>query len=132
MFGKNRLMPARTASLLLGLGLAGVAIGAVQAGSGAENFRCEIRTNDANGMITLEAAVHANVVTPGAYRFRASSVGHSGTNIQQGGNFEAKPEAPATLGRVVLGNPGAIYEASLEATSNGKTIACFERIGGTL
>ena len=133
MFGKNRRFPARTAPLLLGLGLAGAAIGTVQAGSGDEAVRCKIRAGQSNGAITLEGAVHANVTTVGSYRFHVSSVGRSGgTNIQQGGNFHATAEAPATLGRVTLGNAGSIYDASLEITSNGTTTVCSERVGGAI
>lgn len=133
MFGKNRRVPAWTVPMLLGLGLAGAAIGAVQAGSGDEALSCEIRAGQSNGMITLEGTVHATVATVGSYRFRVSSVGQSGgTNIQQGGNFNATPGNPATLGRVMLGNAGAIYDADLEIKSNGTTIACSERVGGAI
>ena len=133
MFGKDSRFPARTVPLLLGLGLTGAAIGAVQAGSGDEAVSCEIRAGQSNGMINLEGAIHANVATVGSYRFRVSSVGRSGgTNIQQGGNFHATAETPATLGRVTLGNAGSIYDASLEITSNGTTIVCSKRVGGAI
>ena len=84
-------------------------------------------------MITLQGTVHANQPLSGTYSFRVASAGHSGgTNIRQGGGFTAGPDAPAMLGRVMLGNAGAIYDADLEITAHGATVKCSERVGGAI
>ena len=82
------------------------------------------------GMYALEGILYANVDVSGTYRFSVVSVGGSGnTNIRQGGAFTAASGDEATLGRVMLGGSGAAYEATLEITTFGETVACTERVG---
>ncbi|MBZ0228738.1 MAG: hypothetical protein K8F58_09860 [Bauldia sp.] len=124
---------AGAAALLLGLGATGVAMGAGQAESASGPLRCEIQATTSGGMIALEGVVHADATVSGSYRFRVQSAGYSGnSNIQQGGDFTAGPDGPVTLGQVMLGASGAVYDASLTVTSNGMTVDCAERVGGSL
>jgi hypothetical protein len=133
MFDKFKRFPLLAAPALIGLGAAGFAASAGQAGSTVEPVRCEIQATAANGMIALEGILHTDVALTGSYVFKVKSSGGGGSsNIQQGGYFTADPAHPATLGTVMLGNSGGTYNASLEITSNGKTLACSERIGGAI
>ncbi len=128
MFGK----PSKIASVILGLGIAAAMIGTGQAGSSSGPLRCEIETVKQGAMVSLAGMVHADAPLGGSYRFKvASAGGGGGTNISQGGNFSAGPGAPATLGRVSLGG-NSIYDATLEVTADGVTVACEERVGGAL
>jgi hypothetical protein len=123
----------RAMPLLLGLGVAGLAMGAGAASSSDEPLRCEIRANSMNGMIELQGVVHADVPVSGSYRFKVASAGGAGnTNMSQGGYFTAGPGEAAMLGRVMLGNAGAIYDATLEIESDGMTVECEERVGGAI
>lgn len=135
MLNKHRRFAARMAPLLLGLGAAGIAMGASHAGSTNtdEPVACEIQATQADGMIALEGIVRADEAIRGSYRFRVSSAGGSGSsNISQGGRFTAGPDGMTKLGKVMLGNTGAAYDASLEVTSNGVTIECAKRVGGAI
>lgn len=133
MFGMNRPLAARALPLLCGLGLVGLAAGAGQAASDGGPVRCEIRAENAGGMIVLQGVVHADADTSGTYRFKVKSTGSGGnSDISQGGSFTAGPDRPAMLGRVMLGGGGAIYDASLDVTSAGATVSCSEQVGGEL
>jgi hypothetical protein len=119
--------------VLAGLGLTGIVIGSGQADPSTEPVRCEIEATSSSGMISLEGIVEADIAVSGTYEFRVVGSGHGGnSNIRQGGAFTAGPDAAVTLGRVMLGASGAVYDASLEVVSNGKTIECSERVGGTI
>jgi CsgH protein len=133
MFDKRKRFAARAAPLLLGLGMAAIAIGAGQAGSTDGPVRCEIQTTSANGMIVLEGVVRADAGVSGSYQFRVVGGGHAGgSNISQGGDFTAGPGGAVTLGKVMLGGSGAVYDASLTVTSNGVTVECTEHVGGPI
>lgn len=122
---------ARTALVpaLIGIGLAGAAVGTDQAGATSQPLSCEIREISTNGMVALEALVRADAPVSGSYSFKVVSAGGGGrSNISQGGEFSAAPGAPATLGTVTLGQRGATFDAQLEVTSGGKRISCSERI----
>jgi hypothetical protein len=93
--------------------------------------RCEIRVTPEGGMVSLEALAYADRNVIGTYSFHVESAGRAGgTNIEQGGAFSAAPGRPATLGAVTLDAKGAIYDAKLEVTVDGKSISCADRIGG--
>jgi len=133
MFRKGTRFPAGTVLLLFGLGAAGIAIGAGQAGTAAGPVRCEIRVDSTNGTTRLEGVVHADKAVSGSYRLRVNSSGASGrSNIDQGGDFTAGPGNPAMLGSVALDAPGARLDASLTITVNGKTIECADQTHGAI
>lgn len=93
--------------------------------------RCEIRVTPEGDMVSLEALAYADRKVSGTYSFHVESAGQTGsTNIEQGGAFSAAPDRPATLGTVTLDAKGAVYDARLEVTVDGKSIACTDRIGG--
>jgi hypothetical protein len=92
---------------------------------------CEIRATPEGGMVSLQALAHADRNVGGTYSFHIESAGRSGgTNIEQGGAFSAAPGMPAMLGTVMLEARGAVYDARLEVTVDGKSIGCAERVGG--
>jgi hypothetical protein len=138
MFDRLNRFHLAAAAALIGLGAAGFATadGSPDAAPGAaydEPIRCEIVASPAKGMIALEGVLHANAPISGSYRFRVVSHGGGGSsNIQQGGEFFAGPNEPASLGTVMIGNGGGSYDARLEVIANGKTIACTERTGGAI
>lgn len=93
--------------------------------------RCEIRVTPEGGMVSLEALAHADTKVSGTYSFHVESAGRTGgTNIEQGGAFSAAHGKPATLGTVTLDAKGAVYDARLEVTVDGKSVSCAERVGG--
>ncbi len=121
------------ATLLVGAGVAAATAGSGQAGSTSSSgpVRCEITASTSGGMVTLAGVVHSDKVLAGDYTFHVKSAGRSGgADIQQGGDFEARPGGPALLGQVMLGGSGAIYDASLVVKAGGKTWRCDERVGG--
>jgi hypothetical protein len=86
-----------------------------------------------NGAIMLQGVIHADVPVSGSYRFKVASAGSAGnTNMSQGGYFTAAPGEAAMLGKIMLGNAGAIYDATLEIESDGMTVECEERVGGAI
>lgn len=114
---------------LIGVGMAGAALGTDPAGATNQPLSCEIRETSMNGMVALEAVVRADAPVSGSYSFKVVSAGGGGrSNISQGGEFTAAPGAPATLGTVTLGQRGATFDAQLEVMSGGKRISCSERI----
>ncbi|MFB9981582.1 curli-like amyloid fiber formation chaperone CsgH [Mesorhizobium kowhaii] len=93
--------------------------------------RCEIRATPDGGMVSLEAFAHTDTNVSGTYSFHVESAGRTGgTNIEQGGPFSAAPGKPAALGAVTLDAMGAVFDARLEITVDGKRIGCTERVGG--
>lgn len=129
----NRHMAARAVPVLCGLGLAALAIGTGRAASTDEPVRCEIQADTAGSMITLQGMVQADEAASGTYRFKVESTGSGGnSDIKQGGSFAVGPDRPATLGRVMLGGGGVVYDASLDVTSNGATVSCSKQVGGRL
>jgi hypothetical protein len=133
MSKKNMRFSLRAVPILLGLGVAGLAMGAGAASSSDGPLRCEIKTGSMNGAIMLQGVIHADVPVSGSYRFKVASAGGAGnTNMSQGGYFTAGPGEAAMLGRVMLGNAGAIYDATLEIESDGLSVECEERVGGAI
>jgi hypothetical protein len=130
---KTKRFSLRAVPLLLGLGVAGLAMGAGAASSSDGPLRCEIKTGSMNGAIMLQGVIHADVPVSGSYRFKVASAGGAGnTNMSQGGYFTAAPGEDVMLGKVVLGNAGAIYDATLEIESDGMAVECEERVGGAI
>jgi len=123
---------ALAATIALGLGLAAMAAGTGQATSDGP-LSCSIEAVDAGGIIALASTVQTEVALSGSYRFRVASAAHSGsTSFQQGGGFSAAPGSPVTLGRILLGDGGAIYDATLEIVADGIAVTCTRRVGGKI
>jgi hypothetical protein len=133
MFDKLTRFPLAALPLVLGLGVAGFAMASGETDTAVDPVRCEIQANAAGGMIALEGVLHTDKALSGSYLFKVTSSGGAGrSNIQQGGYFSAGPDAPATLGTVMLGNSGGTFDASLEVMANGTTVACAEKVGGLI
>jgi len=97
-----------------------------------EPVSCEIQASTANGRTTLTGTLHSDAAIDGSYRFKVAGSGRSGSSsIQQGGYFSAGADEPVTLGQVMLGGAGTIYNASLEISANGASLVCEKRIGDT-
>lgn len=142
MLDTQKRILAVAVTLLAAIGSASIAVGetasnATQTGTTRATydgpFHCEIQTSSRNGMITLEGVIQSDIDVNGSYRFRVKNAGRSdGSNIQQGGQFSVRADGTTTLGRVMLGSRGAIYDASLEVTADGETISCDKRVGGNI
>lgn len=133
MLEQKRRISALTAAIALGLGVAAVAAGTGAAISANGPLSCAIEVTAAGGAIALESRVQTEVALSGSYRFRVASAAHSGsTNLRQGGGFSAMPGSPVTLGRIMLGDTGAIYDATLEIAADGTTVTCTRRVGGKI
>ena len=117
------------------LALAFVSAGALATMAAADQslnpLRCEIRATPEGGRVSLQALAYADKNVNGIYSFHIESAGLNGDNsIEQGGAFSAAPGKPATLGAVTLNTEGTVYDARLEVTVDGKSIACAEQVGG--
>jgi hypothetical protein len=132
MLEQKRRIFALASTIALGLGVAAVAAGTGQAVSNGP-LSCSIEATGAGGAISLASIVQTEVALSGSYRFRVASAAHSGsTKFQQSGGFSAKPGSPVTLGRIMLGDAGAIYDATLEIDADGTTVTCTKRVGGKI
>lgn len=140
MTNPNSRLPA---ALIVGLMALAAGIGAVSASSADapgtaaptgiqdsdEPVRCGFQVVSAGGATAIEAIVAADLAVTGSYQLRVTGSGGGGrTNISQGGPFAAGPDAEVTLGRVMLGNRGASYDAVLSISANGRTVECAGRI----
>ncbi len=125
----------RIVTLALGLGVM------VMAAQGGENgmkaqaadgsVRCEIEVTELGTGVQLQGVVFANRSVQGAYELQVSKSGAGGhSNINQAGDFDARPDAPAKLGVVQLGGDGGTYRARLKVMWDGDEIECEKRIGG--
>jgi hypothetical protein len=131
MFKANRILPVSAVILVGGLAAAGCSAGAAEVTPGADAVRCEIDVKASGGAIGLGAIVQADKPVTGSYRFSVTGSGGGGsTNIAQGGGFTAGPGDDARLGRLMLGNKGAIYDARLDVSVGGRDYHCAERVGG--
>ena len=145
MLNKYRRLSKTMLSVLIGLSAGAMAVSAhQQANADPVNGEivvantsivdkpvyCEIKASSANGLTSLEGVFHTNVALDGSYRFTVTSSGRAGnSNISQGGNFSAQADDALTLGRVMMGGQGAIYNASLVVTTSENTIVCENRAG---
>lgn len=133
MLGRKRRIPAVVVAAALGLGAAAASVGTGQATSTNGPLTCAIEATSADGALALESRVQTAVALSGSYRFRVASAADAGsTNFQQGGGFAAMPGSPVTLGRIMLGDASAIYDATLEIAADGTTVTCTRQVGGKI
>ena len=126
----NSKLLTRVAPVLIGVAIAGAAYAASNGDNDQMPTRCEIKTTQQGSMISLDGVFVADSDMSGSYRFQITSIGGSGnTNIRQGGGFSAEAGDEVTLGRVMVGANGALYDASFEVTLGGETFKCSERVG---
>ncbi len=141
MFYNPRRVAARVSVLILSVGAIGAALGAASPAATVDPadpgthapVRCVINAGTSGGMIALEGVVAADVAASGSYAFKVKNAGAGGSaNISQGGDFAIGAGEQATLGQVMLGSNGAVYDARLTVTVDGETIECAERVGGAI
>jgi hypothetical protein len=132
----NEWSGRRFIPLALGLGVMVVASQASEhaapAKAEAGPIRCEIQVKHEGGGVQLEGVVFASDAIAGSYRMqvRKTSAGGS-SNVSQGGDFSAGPDAPARVGLVTLGGDDGAYSAKLKVTWTGGSVECEETIGRT-
>lgn len=133
MIGQKHRVSVLAIATALGLGLAALSAAADQATSKNGPLTCAIKVGAAGTGIALASTVRADVALSGSYRFRVESAAPSGSsNFQQGGSFAAIPDSPVTLGRIMLGDAGSIYDATLEVSADGTTVICTKQVGGKI
>jgi len=145
MFDSTRRLAARAIPLLLGVGVIGAALGAASPAASIDQetgaasrgahapVRCVINSGSSGGMLTLQGLLSADIDVAGSYQFAVRNAGGGGSaNISQGGDFALLAGETVTLGQVMLGNNGSIYDARLTVTVDGETLECSERIGGAI
>jgi hypothetical protein len=121
------------AVLFLAAAATGITVSAGADVSRSSPAHCEIRDKAQGDSIALEALVHADRSIKGSYSFSVTGGGGSGSSdIQQGGDFEAQPGRPASLGQVVVGARGAAYDARLTVTFEGTSISCARQVAGAI
>jgi len=128
----------RVPALVLGLSVAGFAAAACglpgsQAGTAAATtgpVRCELILDEARGATTIQGRVTADRPVHGSYRLSITSSGNGGrATINQSGDFDARPGAPAILGETTLGGARRNYRADLELLLPGQRLNCAEGAG---
>lgn len=120
----TRTFTGAGAALLIGLAAAGVSIGASQASVSDGPLSCAIETSRSGGGIAIESIARSERAASGSYSF---SVRGGGTNIRQGGEFDARAGETVTLGEVMLG--GGSYDLRLEVSAGDRSVSCSHRIG---
>lgn len=92
--------------------------------------RCEIRAEPNGRGVVLEGLVFADVPLSGSYRFRVSQNGAGGSSqINQGGEFDAAPGAPESVGTVSLGSGPGSFTATLTVSWAGGSVDCAAGTG---
>lgn len=132
----NPLTPRRVPALVLGLSVAGFAAAAcgipptAASTASAGPLRCELILSESRGATTIEGRVSSERAVTGTYRLSISSASSGGrAMINQSGDFEARPGAPAVLGQTTLGGNRGQYRADLELSVPGQRLTCNERSG---
>lgn len=122
-------LPLVATSLALGIAALGVVVGVGRANAANTADICAIEANAHGGMVEIAGVLDSDVAMSGSYRFEVVSSGPSGnSNINQGGAFTANPGDNVTLGKVTLGNPGAVYDVRLTVSTAGSDYVCEDRI----
>jgi hypothetical protein len=93
--------------------------------------RCEIRAESNDGGVVLEGLVFADAPLTGTYSFRISQRAPGGSSqINQGGDFEATPGEPESLGTVSVGSGPNSFTATLTVSfDDGGTVDCSAGTG---
>lgn len=123
MTHRNKMLLGWAASVAIGLVAGGAAIGAGQTASDGP-LSCGIEQSRSGGMVRLESVATSQTSVFGTYAFKVRG---SGTDISQGGEFEAAAGETVSLGMVMLGAQGASYDATLEIRANGRSVSCSQR-----
>ena len=99
---------------------------AANANAAGGDFACGVMTKTQGGMLAIEGTLVSPTALNGEYRFALKSAGGGGsTNISQGGQFSAAPNAEISLGQVMV-NAGSNVSVDFTVTANGKTFDCSQ------
>lgn len=94
--------------------------------AGDNTPNCQIEETSRGSTLSLKGAIDSAPGMMGTYSF---SVEGTGTNIRQRGRFTTDHQGKATLGTIMLGNSGAVYDARLTVNIQGKAFECVDRFG---
>jgi hypothetical protein len=134
--GKEKTMLNYSKPALAGLlvALAGVTLWSADGSrAGSEAAHCEIGATVTGSMIALTGQAAAAPDVSGTYRLTVKGSGANGsTNISQGGRFTTSADGTATLGKMMLTNSGAVYEADLTIAIGSETCSSSETFGGRI
>ncbi len=99
---------------------------AANANAAGGDFACGVATKTQGGMLAIEGTLVSPTALSGEYRFALKSAGGGGSsNISQGGQFSAAPNAEISLGQVMV-NAGSNVSVDFTVTANGKTFDCSQ------
>ncbi|WP_035087496.1 curli-like amyloid fiber formation chaperone CsgH [Devosia riboflavina] len=99
---------------------------AANANAAGGDFACGVISKTQGGMLALEGTLVSPTALTGEYRFALKSAGGGGsTNISQGGQFSAAPNAEISLGQVMI-NANSNVSVDFTVTANGKTFDCSQ------
>ena len=117
----RRFLPA--ALILAGAGVAAACTTSTAAPSDAATvpFACEIAVDETAAGTTFRGLVQANESLSGRYSLRLAG---RGTDIRQGGAFDARAGETLTLGQSMLSGAASAYDAELTITVNGRSHRC--------
>lgn len=124
MTHRNKMLLGWAASVAIGLAAGGATLAAGTAASEGP-LSCGIEQSRSGGMVRLESVATSQTSAIGTYSFKVRG---AGTNISQGGEFQAAPGETVTLGMVMLGGQSASYDAKLEVRAGGRTVTCAQRV----
>ena len=123
----NKRLIGSGVAMLVALAAAGTTVGAGMASNGTASdgpLSCAIETSRSGGAIAIESTATSTRAASGSYSF---SVRGGGTDIRQGGEFEADAGETVALGTIML--DGGSYDLKLEVSSGGRSASCSQRIG---
>ena len=99
---------------------------AANANAASGDFACGVATKTQGGMLAIEGTLVSPTALSGEYRFALKSASGGGSsNISQGGQFSAAPNAEISLGQVMV-NAGSHVSVDFTVTANGKTFDCSQ------
>jgi len=117
----RRFLPA--ALILAGAGVAAACTTSTAAPSDAATvpFACEIAVDETAAGTTFRGLVQANDALSGRYSLRLAG---RGTDIRQGGAFDARAGETLTLGQSMLSGAASAYDTDLTVTVDGQSYSC--------
>jgi hypothetical protein len=97
---------------------------------GTGPVRCELVLDEARGSTTIQGRVTTERPVSGTYRLSIASRSAGGSaTINQSGDFDARPGAPALLGQTTLGGARGNHRADLEVRVDGRRVTCTDARG---
>lgn len=121
------LHPLIQTTLAAAAALAAIGFAANANAAAGGDFACGVTTKTEGGMLAIVGTLVSPKPLAGEYRFALKSSGGGGsTNISQGGQFSAAPNAEISLGQIMV-NADAHVNVDFTVTANGKTFDCSQK-----